>query len=208
MSIRQSRLSFRGCLALGLLAAAPLHAADLEIVSEGGIGRDWAAAPGSSFAAPGYPADMLERRAHVCLNIAYTLRQDGVPSDLELLKSWSRDAANVPLSDGELERFVQSAATALMQWRFVPKQSGKRVKLTRTAATLVFRGSGSLTNVEVAATCKVSDLAAFIETGDGEAARQRTVRQIMQRTELQHQRDRQAQLMAEQARRRAALQEE
>lgn len=186
-----------------MLVLSPAFGADFDIVTEGGIGRDWAAAPGSSFAAPGYPADMLPRRAHVCLNVAYTLKQEGVPVDLELLKSWSRDDANVPLLEGELDGFIQSAAMALSQWRFVPKQPGKRVKPTRTSATLVFRGNAELSTADVAANCKVPDLAAYIETGDAEAARQRTVRQIMQRTELQQARERQAQLLAEQARRRS-----
>ena len=200
MSIRRSRLLFRGCLALGLLAAAPLQAADLDIVSEGGIGRDWAAAPGSSFAAPGYPADMLERRAHVCLNVAYTLRQDGVPSDLELLKSWSRDSGNVPLSEGDLDGFVQAAAMALTQWRFVPKEAGGKVKPTRTSATLVFRGSKELANADIAANCRVPDLAAY-SVANGEDARRRTVRQILQRTELNQRNQR-----ANEALRRAAQQ--
>lgn len=204
MSIRPlNSLILSGVAAIALaLVAAPLRASDLDVVNEGGIGRDWAAAPGASFAAPGYPAEMLERRAHVCLNVAYTLGPEGVPSDLELLKSWSRDDMNVPLSDGELDGFVQSAAMALTQWRFVPKDAG-RTKPTRTSATLVFRGSKALSNDDIAANCKVPDLAAYIESSDGEAARQRTVRQIMQRTELQQKQDRQAQLMAEQERRRA-----
>ena len=135
MSIRP----LNSLIVLGLsaiaLAGAPLRAADLEVVNEGGIGRDWAAAPGASFAAPGYPAEMLERRAHVCLNIAYTLEKDGTPTDLELLKSWGRDADNVPLSDGEFDSFIQSAAMALSQWRFVPKEADRKVKPTRTSAT-------------------------------------------------------------------------
>ena len=208
MSFRRLNSSALRGLALLLLAMPPAFAAELEIVNEGGIGRDWAAAPGSSFAAPGYPAEMLERRAHVCLNLAYTLREEGIPVEFELLKSWSRDEFNVPLSDGELDGFVQSAAMALAQWRFVPKQSGKRIKPTRTSATLVFRGNAGLSTADVAANCKVPDLAAHIETGDAEAARERTVRQILQRTELQQARERQAQLLAEQARRRAAQSED
>lgn len=207
MSIRPLKSLIVSGFAAMALAGAPLQASDLDVVNEGGIGRDWAAAPGSSFAAPGYPAEMLERRAHVCLNVAYTLDREGVPSDLELLKSWSRDDANVPLSDGELDGFVQSAAMALTQWRFVPKDA-RRTKPTRTSATLVFRGSKALSNADIAANCKVPDLAAYIESSDGEAARQRTVRQIMQRTELQQLRERQAQLMAEQARRRAQQQDQ
>jgi hypothetical protein len=203
MSIRRSCLRATW-MALGLvLPLSPLFAADPEIVNEGGIGRRWAAAPGSSFAAPGYPATMLERRAHVCLNVAYTLQEEGIPSDLELLKSWSRDAGNVPLSDGELEEFVQSAAMALTQWRFVPKEPHKRVRATRSSATLVFRGGAGLSNTEIAANCKVSDLAAHIESEDGEAPRRRTMQQIIQMTERQQEHERIEQLMRELALRRA-----
>ena len=111
MMIRSLKSLYCALMLWAGCVSSPLLAANLEIVNEGGIGRDWAAAPGSTFAAPGYPADMVERRAHVCLNVAYTLQDEGIPTDLELLKSWSRDADNVPLSDGELDGFVQSAAT-------------------------------------------------------------------------------------------------
>lgn len=201
MSIRHSCVR-AALIVLATAACLPLRAADLEIVNEGGIGRDWAAAPGSTFAAPGYPAEMLERRVHVCLNVAYTLADDGVPTDLELLKSWSRDAVNMPLSDGELDGFVQSAAMALTQWRFVPKEDGGKVKPTRTSATLVFRGNKDIANADIAANCRVPDLASYMET-HSEEARRRTVQQIMQRTEMQQQRERQAAQM-EQVRRRAS----
>ena len=185
MSIR--RLSVRVLsivLATGV-SLSPLQAADLEVVNEGGIGRTWAAAPGSTFAAPGYPAEMLERRVHVCLNIAYTLRKDGVPTDLELLKSWSRDAVNMPLSDGELDSFVQSSAMALSQWRFAPKESGRKVKPTRTSATLVFRGGNNLSHAQVAENCRVEDLLSFFGSDDDGKARRRIFQQIIARTQMQ-----------------------
>ena len=143
---------------------------------------------------------MVERRAHVCLNVAYTLQDEGIPTDLELLKSWSRDADNVPLSDGELDGFVQSAATALTHWRFVAKAPGKRPTPTRTSATLVFLGNKDLSNADVAANCKVSDLGAY-QNRNSDDERRRTERQIMQRTELQQQQDRRAAQMAELLRR-------
>ncbi|HWT15855.1 MAG TPA: hypothetical protein VN581_08735 [Patescibacteria group bacterium] len=188
MRFRDRLLGATGCLAL--LFASVSHAAELEVVNEGGIGHAWAAAPGSRFAAPGYPAAMRERRAHVCLNLAYTLNEDGIPSDLMLLKYWSRDDGNVPLSEGELDGFIQSSAMALTQWRFVPKEGVKRVKPTRTSATLVFRGNNELSNADIAANCRIGDLVTYMETQDGEAARQRTVRQILQRTEFQQQAER------------------
>mgnify|MGYP003382014663 FL=1 len=200
MMIRSLKSLYCALMLWAGCVSSPLLAANLEIVNEGGIGRNWAAAPGSTFAAPGYPADMVERRAHVCLNVAYTLQDEGIPTDLELLKSWSRDADNVPLSDGELDGFVQSAATALTHWRFVAKEPGKRPTPTRTSATLVFLGNKDLSNADVAANCKVSDLGAY-QNRNGDDERRRTERQIMQRTELQQQQDRRAAQMAELLRR-------
>jgi isocitrate lyase len=76
-------------------------------------------------AAPGYPAAMQARAANVCLSVGYTLNpENGTPSDLTLLQAWSRDKDDVALTDGELEAFVQAAAGALSQWRFVPQGTG------------------------------------------------------------------------------------
>jgi hypothetical protein len=187
----RSLLALPFCIVTAVFAGvAPAHAGDkLEIISEGGIGRLWAAAPGSNFTAPGYPAEMKERRAQVCLNIAYTLAEEGVPSELELLRSWSRDGGNVPLSEGELDPFVQSAAAALSQWRFVPKDGGKRVRPTRSSATMIFRASNEVAPATVAANCRVENLASYVDSDTG-AARRRTVEQIMQRTEFQQRYDR------------------
>lgn len=160
----------------------------VEVVTEGGIGKTWAAAPGSKFAAPGYPAAMKDRAAQVCLNVGYTLAADGVPSDLELLRSWSRDAGNVPLSDGELDDFIQSAAAALSQWRFVPRADVRRVKPTRTSATMIFRASNEVAPGAVADRCRILNLETYVADNSG-AARRNTIRQIMERTELQQRRD-------------------
>lgn len=204
MFILRRLLTVPSCIAIAALIVAGTAFAgdDPEIVSEGGIGRTWAAAPGSSFAAPGYPADMQERRAQVCLNIAYTLEAEGVPSELQLLRSWSRDGSNVPLSDGELDAFVQSAASALTQWRFVPRDDVKRPRPTRTSATMIFRASNDVAPATVAANCRVDNLEAYMAKDSG-AAQRRTVQQIMQRTELQQRYERTQQTMAE-ARRRAS----
>jgi len=185
-------------IAAALLAGVPLlvHAGDkLDIVTEGGIGKSWAAAPGSSFAAPGYPAEMKDRAAQVCLNVGYTLGKDGVPTDLELLRSWSRDHANISLSDGDLDGFVQSAALALSQWRFVPRADVGRVRKTRTSATMVFRASNEISATAVADRCRISNLESYVADNSG-VARRNTIRQILERTELQQQRERAMQVLA------------
>ncbi len=169
-------------LLLGVSVAMPLVAAEYKIVNEGGIGRDWAAAPGSKFSAPGYPAKLAERHANVCLNIAYTLREDGIPSELEVLKAWGHDDANVPLFDDELESFIQSAAVTMLEWRFVPKEKKKLKKPTRTSSTMMFRGNAELSNADIAAKCSVPDLSAFVNNDGRNDPRQNTMRQVIQKT--------------------------
>ena len=196
--MRMLRCSFGRITLAALLGTCSLAVcADekLVVVTEGGIGKTWAAAPGSSFAAPGYPEGMKERAAHVCLNVGYTLGSNGVPTDLELLRSWSRDAANAPLSEGELDGFVQSAAHALSQWRFVPRADVRRARNTRTSATMIFRASNDLPAATVAERCKIGNLETYV-ADYSDAARQRTIRQILERTEMQQRRERAAEALA------------
>lgn len=191
MKTRVSILSAAAMTALSI--ASPSVAAKtegrVEIVTEGGIGKTWAAAPGASFAAPGYPAAMQARAANVCLSVGYTLNpENGTPSDLTLLQAWSRDKDDVALTDGELEVFVQAAAGALSQWRFVPKDGAVKHVTTFTSATLTFNGAPNTRPQSLPGQCRIADLQAFVgEEGKG---RDRINRNLLDRMAMQNQQNR------------------
>ncbi len=153
-------------IAVALASAAVLAKTEerVDIVTEGGIGKHWGAAPGASFAAPGYPAAMKERAANVCLSIGYSLDpKKGEPSDLILLQSWSRDKDDHALTDKELDPFVQAAAAALSQWRFQAKETAMKNVHTFTAATMTFAGAESTRPDNLPGQCRIADLPAFVE---------------------------------------------
>ncbi len=191
MKTRVSILSAAAMTALSI--ASPSVAAKtegrVEIVTEGGIGKTWAAAPGASFAAPGYPAAMQARAANVCLSVGYTLNpENGTPSDLTLLQAWSRDKDDVALTDGELEAFVQAAAGALSQWRFVPKDGAVKHVTTFTSATLTFNGAPNTRPQSLPGQCRIADLQAFVgEEGKG---RDHINRNLLDRMAMQNQQNR------------------
>jgi hypothetical protein len=141
-------------------------AADIQTVDEGGLGKHWSAAPGATFPAPGYPASMKDSGATVCVSIAYTVDKDGVPGELMLVDTWSRDSNEKPLFDDKLEPFVQSAAGALQSWRFTPRDGGKAVPL-RTSATMIFRSDATVPANQVVAHCKTQNLEARLSKRRG-----------------------------------------
>lgn len=154
-------------VALGLaLGAGTVLAKKPVIVDEGGIGKHWKAAPGATFPAPGYPAQMKERGATVCLSIAYTVDENGVPGELMLMDSWSRDAQNQAMLDDDLEPFVQSAGVTLLGWRFAPREEGKPVAV-RTTATMVFNASAGMPAGEIVQNCRTKNLQARLDTRRG-----------------------------------------
>ena len=163
----------------------------IEVVTEGGIGKTWAAAPGASFPAPGYPAAMKDRAANVCVSIGYTLSKDGVPSDLSLLQSWSRDRENLALTDAELEPFVQAAAGALTQWRFTPKDGTNHVPTTYTSATMTFNGAAETRPKSLPAECRIADLQAYVAK-QGNEGQSRVNKNLLDRMEIQGRQARQA----------------
>lgn len=156
----------------------------IKVVTEGGIGTAWTAAPGASFAAPGYPASMKSRAANVCLNIGYTLGDEGKPENLSLLSSWSRDSADIALSDEELEVFVQSAAMALSQWRFAPKEGMHKAQTTYTSATMTFNGAEATRPKSLPAECRIADLPAYV-LEQSKGAEGRVNKALLDRMEIQ-----------------------
>ena len=189
-------------LAVALASSVALAKTEerIDIVTEGGIGKNWGAAPGASFVAPGYPAEMKERAANVCLSIGYSLDpKDGVPTDLILLQSWSRDKDDVALSDKELEPFVQAAAGALSQWRFQAKEGAQKHVHTFTAATMTFAGAEQTRPDNLPGQCRITDLPAYVEKESKNA--DRTNRGVLDRLARQHQQNMTNELNAAQRRR-------
>lgn len=162
-----SRRTSTMVVALGLaLGAGAVFAKKPLVVDEGGIGKHWKAAPGATFPAPGYPARMKERGATVCLSIAYTVDENGVPGELMLMDTWSRDAQDQAMLDDDLEPFVQSAGVTLLGWRFAPREDGKPVPV-RTTATMVFNGSSTMPASEIVQNCRTKNLQARLNTRRG-----------------------------------------
>ncbi|HWT14583.1 MAG TPA: hypothetical protein VN581_02275 [Patescibacteria group bacterium] len=176
-------------LASGFAVAAKTEGR-VDIVTEGGIGKTWGAAPGASFAAPGYPAAMKDRAVNVCVSLGYTLNAEtGAPDDLMLLQSWSRDKDDIALTEAELEPFVQSAASALAQWRFVPKEGAPKHVTTFTSATMTFNGEPKTRPQSLPGQCRITDLPAFVgEEGKG---RDRVNQTLLDRMAMQGQKLRQ-----------------
>jgi hypothetical protein len=202
MNTASNRLALAGAV-LAALFALPLAAKTegrVELVTEGGIGKTWGAAPGAKFAAPGYPAAMKERAANVCLSIGYTLNVgDGVPGDLSLLQAWSRDGNDVALTDAELEPFVQAAAAALKQWRFEAKSNADRAVTTYTSATMVFAGAPATQPPKLPDQCRITDLNQFFgEKGKG---RSLVDKALLDRMSLQMQQNRSSEVQAANQRR-------
>jgi hypothetical protein len=143
---------------------------DVDIVSEGGIGARWDAAKDARFLAPGYPEALKDSGASVCVCIGYLLGDSGQPESLTLLKSHADSLDGKALSETETELFIQSAASVMSQWKFVPKANVERVTPTFTSATFTFSAAQGAARAALKAKCAISNLAEYIsELGEEKA---------------------------------------
>lgn len=124
-------------------------------VDEGKLGLTHDLAEGTPLVAPGYPAAYADRGDDVCIALGYTVQPDGSTGDFQLLQAWGSNLARMETQGRYLDAFVNAAAHAVSQWRFVPKGEASPV---RTVATLTFNGAGS--GEDVASRCRIDDLAA------------------------------------------------
>ncbi len=85
------------------------------------------------------------------------MKPDGTTGDFRLLQAWSSERANAEKSDRYLDTFAASAANAVSQWRFEPK-NGDSGEIS-TVATLTARGGKDATQ-GLADRCLIADLAA------------------------------------------------
>lgn len=132
---------------------------DLRVVNEGSVGQYWKAAEGARFAGPGYPESQASHPDQVCLALGYKVNANGSTSDFAILnRHSSADAARANAT--YWEAFEQSAAAAVAQWRFVPRDPRKPVPLYTVTTMRFGNQAGSLQ-----ASCAVTDLAAALADG-------------------------------------------
>ena len=148
--------------ALCALCGSAAAAERVRIVDEGGLRDRWTAAPGASFAAPGYPGSQAARGDNVCVAIGYAVRPDGTTSDFSLLKAWSSASGDGEPQPGYWDAFSQAAVAAVSEWRFQPRADAA-AETTYTVATMHFMGRQAANSDELAGHCAITDLAGFIQ---------------------------------------------
>lgn len=175
------RAMFAKSLLLSALAVAGTAAAadKVRIANEGAIRDQWMLADGIKLAAPGYPAEFVDRGDNVCLALGYAIGKDGATSDFSIVKSWTSSQAPVPA--GYWETFAQAGASALSQWRFKPRPEVDQPQTTYTVATLQFMGKQAMDGAALRANCKVEDLAAEIANPKAVGRNNERIRQELER---------------------------
>lgn len=172
-------------LLMGLAGLAGVaHAQrDIRIVNEGGIGDQWMLADGTRLAAPGYPAQFVERGDSVCLAMGYAIRPDGSTSDFSLIKSWNSSSGDAEPADNFWDTFTQAGANALSQWKFKPRPEVIRPQTTYTVATLFFNGRDGLDSETLKSHCRVADLKTLVEQNKAQGLtwEQRRERELLER---------------------------
>ena len=141
----------------------------VRVANEGAIRDAWAAAPGSKFVAPGYPAAFASRADEVCLALGYRIGPDGKTSEFILLKAWNSASGEHEPVAGFWDAFSQAAAAAVGQWQFAPKAGVDNPRPVDTVATLTFGGTGDQASLR--AHCRIGDLASFLEQAKLQRAR-------------------------------------
>lgn len=136
---------------------------DIEVVNEGGIRDRWMLAEGVELAAPGYPAQFVDRGDSVCLAMGYAIKPDGTTSDFSLIRSWNSSTGVAEPVEGFWDTFARAGANALSQWKFQPRPEVAEARPTYTVATLFFNGRDGLDNQTLRDHCRIDDLKALVE---------------------------------------------
>ncbi len=162
------------CLALSA------HAGDKKprIADEGSIGGEWKLAESmKTLPAPGYPETMKERGDSVCVAIGYSIDPTGKTGDFTLLKSWS---SGMDLPKDYFDPYSAAAAGALSQWAFAPRAEVQNPQRTITVATMTFRGKDKMDGTQLAANCRIENLAAMLNEAGNKAGKD-LIRREMER---------------------------
>lgn len=147
------------CCAFGTTAAD--RAVDLDVVDEGHLHETWMLADGSKAVAPGYPRKFADSGREVCMAFGYRIEPDGSTADYRVLAQWNSLTGGAEPQRGFWSAFEQSAAQAVSQWKFQPRE-GVAAEPTYTVATLGWQSGGAGDPTKVRARCKVGDLAALL----------------------------------------------
>jgi hypothetical protein len=151
-----------------------------RIVNEGGIKDQWTLAEGATLAAPGYPAQFVERGDSVCLALGYAIKPDGSTSDFSVVKSWSSGGKQ---PDAYWDAFAQASAGAVSQWKFAPRPEVNKAQATYTVATMQFMGKPAMDGAELRGHCRIDDLAAVVEKNRRNNPTNSQVRRDIERAE-------------------------
>ena len=145
--------------------AATAGAAELDpnlaIVDEGQLGASWSVAEGATIAAPGYPQQFADTGREVCMAFGYLVNPDGTTTDYKVLTQWNSLTGSNEPEFGFWDAFSQSAAQAVSQWKFQPRE-GVTPEATYTVATLGWQSGAAGDPAAVRARCKVDDLATVL----------------------------------------------
>ena len=161
----------RALLLLATLLAASANAGDrIRVANEGGIRDAWTLPAGAKLAVPAYPAAFAASPAEACVAIGYLIHADGHTSDFALLKAWGAQEPG-QRREAYWGEFAGAAASALAQWRFVPKPEIGSPRPVYTVATFVFASADAR---ETRKRCIIPNLAMhLIELRQGGRARRR-----------------------------------
>ena len=161
MELRLSPALFAVALCCAFGATAAERAIDLEVVDEGHLAEKWMLAEGSTAVAPGYPQKFADSGREVCMAFGYRIDPDGSTSDYRVLTQWNSLTGGKEPQRGFWSAFEQSAAQAVSQWKFRPRE-GVAPEATYTVATLGWQSGGKGDPAMVLARCRVGDLAALL----------------------------------------------
>lgn len=160
---RYSAILVPVALCLSLTAIAASAADRVRIVNEGGIRDQWMLADGVKLAAPGYPANFVDRGDSVCVAMGYSILPDGTTSDFTVLKAWNSSMAEKEPVQGYWEAYTQASAAALSQWKFKPRPEVATPIPTYTVATMNFTGKNATDADRLRGRCAISDLPTFVQ---------------------------------------------
>lgn len=151
----------------------------IGIVSESDLPSVWVPAPGAKQYAAGYPS-VADKTQDVCIGIGYRIQKDGSTSDFNVISVWNSKDPKIETTSDRIDEFVQLAAAVVSKRRYAPAPDA-RPKITFTAATFAFSGSGTLNEATIAGHCRIEDLDAFVERTQVDAYRRGSV----QRSQLE-----------------------
>lgn len=158
-------------LLVALLAVTgAAHAAErTNIVSASKLAESWVPAPGSTPAAPAYPAIIADKSEAACVTIGFLIKPDGSTDGASLLKSWSGNHGDDNSNREFIDPFARNALAAVRLWKFVPAKA--RPRQAYTSASFAFSTDANADQAALRARCEIGNLPAFIAKVQSDAYR-------------------------------------